>query len=77
MTQRHGMTPTTAFRTRAVDTPLSVDDEELLATLVEELSEFRGPESQAALEQHAADHPRLAGQLRELFAAMLVTDAVA
>ena len=25
------MTPTTAFRTRAVDTPLSVDDEELLA----------------------------------------------
>jgi hypothetical protein len=71
------MTPTTAFRTRAVDNPLSADDEELLATLVEELSELRGPEAQAALEQLAADHPRLAGQLRELFAAMLVTDAVA
>ena len=71
------MTTTTAFRTRAVDTPLSADDEELLATLVEELSELRGPEAQAALEQLTADHPRLAGQLRELFAAMLVTDAVA
>ena len=71
------MTPTTAFRTRAVDTPLSVDDEELLATLVEELSELRGPAGQATLEHLAADHPRLAGQLRELFAAMLVTDAVA
>jgi hypothetical protein len=71
------MTPTTAFRTRAVDTPLSADDEELLATLVEELSELRGPEAQTSLEQLAADHPRLAGQLRELFAAMLVTDAVA
>ncbi len=71
------MTPTTALRTRAVDTPLSADDEELLATLVEELSELRGPEAQTALVQLAADHPRLAGQLRELFAAMLVTDAVA
>ena len=71
------MTPTTAFRTRAVDTPLSVDDEELLATLVEELSELRGPAAQATLEHLVADHPRLAGQLRELFAAMLVTDAVA
>ncbi len=77
MTQRHGMTPTTAFRTRAVDTPLSPGDEELLATLVEELSELQGPAAQAALEQLAADHPPLAGQLRELFAAMLVTDAVA
>ena len=71
------MTPTTAFRTRAVDTPLSPGDEELLATLVEELSELQGPAAQATLEQLAADHPRLAGQLRELFAAMLVTDAVA
>jgi serine/threonine-protein kinase len=71
------MTPITAFRTRAVDTPLPPGDEELLATLVEELSELRGPASQAALEQLAADHPRLAGQLRELFAAMMVTDAVA
>ena len=71
------MTPTTAFRTRAVDTPLSPGDEELLATLVEELSELQGPAAQAVLEQLAANHPPLAGQLRELFAAMLVTDAVA
>jgi serine/threonine-protein kinase len=71
------MTPTTAFRIRAVDTPLPPDDEELLATLVDELSELRGPAAQATLEQLAADHPRLAGQLRELFAAMMVTDAVA
>ena len=71
------MTPTTAFRTRAVDTPLSPENEELLATLVEELSELQGPAAHAALEQLAADHPPLAGQLRELFAAMMVTDAVA
>ena len=71
------MTPTTASRTRAVDTPLPPGDEELLATLVDELSEVRGPAAQASLEQLAADHPRLAGQLRELFAAMMVTDAVA
>ena len=71
------MTPTTALRTRAVDTPLPPGDEELLATLVDELSELRGPAAQATLEHLAADHPRLAGQLRELFAAMMVTDAVA
>ena len=71
------MTPTTAFRPRAVDTPLPPGDEELLATLVDELSEIRGPAAQTALEQLATDHPRLAGQLRELFAAMMVTDAVA
>jgi serine/threonine-protein kinase len=65
------------FRSRAVDAPLTGGDEELLATLVEELSELRGPEAQAALERLAAAHPSLAGQLRELFAAMLVTDAVA
>ncbi len=71
------MTPTTAYRIRAIDTPLPPGDEELLATLVEELSELRGAAAQAALEQLAVDHPRLAGQLRELFAAMMVTDAVA
>ena len=71
------MTPITASRPRAVDTPLSPHDEELLATLVDALSELRGPEAQATLEQLASDHPRLAGQLRELFAAMMVTDAVA
>ena len=71
------MTPITASRIRAVDTPLPPHDEELLATLVDELSELRGPEAQATLEQLAGEHPRLAGQLRELFAAMMVTDAVA
>jgi serine/threonine protein kinase len=71
------MTPITASRTRAVDALLTPDDEELLATLVEELSELRGPAAQAALEQMAAAQPALAGQLRELFAAMMVTDAVA
>jgi hypothetical protein len=35
MSERLGMTPTTAIRTRAVDTPLPPGDEELLATLVD------------------------------------------
>jgi serine/threonine-protein kinase len=77
MSERIGMTPTTAFRTRAVDTPLPPGDEELLATLIEGLADLRGPAAHAALEQMAADHPSLAGQLRELFAAIMVTDAVA
>ena len=71
------MTPITASRVRAVDALLPPDDEELLATLVEELSELRGPAAQMALEQMMAAQPFLAGQLRELFAAMMVTDAVA
>ena len=71
------MTPITASRTRAVDALLPPGEEEHLATLVEELSELRGPAAQAALEQMAAAQPSLAGQLRELFAAMMVTDAVA
>jgi serine/threonine-protein kinase len=71
------MTPITASRTRAIDTLLAPGDEELLATLVEELSELRGPAAQPLLEHHAAAHPALAGQLRELFAAIMVTDAVA
>lgn len=64
-------------RTRALDTLLAPADEETLSALVVELSEREGPEAQALLERMAADHPALAGQLRELFAAMLVTDAVA
>jgi len=71
------MTPITASRTRAVDALLPPGEEEHLATLVEELSELRGPAAHAALEQMAAAQPSLAGQLRELFAAMMVTDAVA
>jgi hypothetical protein len=68
---------TASPRSRAVDTFLPPDDESLLATLVEELSEQRGPAAQAALERLASAHPRLSGHLRELFAAMMVTDAVA
>jgi serine/threonine-protein kinase len=71
------MTPITASRTRAIDALLPPGEEERLATLVEELSELRGPAAQAALEQMVAAQPSLAGQLRELFAAMMVTDAVA
>lgn len=71
------MTPITASRSRAVDTLLAADDEELLASLLDELSDLRGPSAQAALEDLVAAHPSLSGQLRELFAAMMVADAVA
>jgi hypothetical protein len=64
-------------RSRAVDLPLSPEQEERLAALVEELSETIPSDAQSRLEQLAATHSDLAGQLRELFAAMLVTDAVA
>jgi tRNA A-37 threonylcarbamoyl transferase component Bud32 len=68
------MTPSTA---RAADALLSEGDEERLAELVESLSEARGPDAVALLERQAAAHPRLAGHLRELFAAMSMADAVA
>jgi hypothetical protein len=66
----------TTTRSRAIDAVLSAAEEERLAELLEELSEQRGPAAQAHLEKLAAAHPDLAGQLRELFAAMMVTDAV-
>jgi serine/threonine-protein kinase len=56
---------------------LSPDDEELLAVLVDELSEARGAVAIDLLEQHAAAYPRLAAHLRELFATMSMADAVA
>jgi hypothetical protein len=71
------MTPTTASRTRAIDLPLAPEQEERLAELVEALSEVRGAAAQPRLEAFAAAHPDLAGHLRELFATMSVTDAVA
>ena len=71
------MVPTTFPRARAVDRPLSAAEEELLSSLVDELSNELGSGSQAALDRLAAAHPSLAGHLRELFATMLVTDAVA
>ena len=64
-------------RSRAIDAPLGPDAEELLATLVEELSELAGPAAGRRLEELVAVHPELAGQLRELFAAMSMADAVA
>jgi hypothetical protein len=63
-------------RFRAIDVELSSAQEERLAELLEELSEEKGAAAQAHLERLAAEHPDLAGQLRELFAAMMVTDAV-
>ncbi|MFM8635282.1 MAG: serine/threonine-protein kinase [Planctomycetia bacterium] len=70
------MASTTTGRTRAVESTLDPAREELLAALLAELSEQRGPAAQASLERMVAEHPDLAGQLRELFAAMMVTDAV-
>jgi len=57
--------------------PLSIDDEELLAQLLEELSEARGATALHLLDQQAAEYPRLAPHLRELFATMSMADAVA
>jgi serine/threonine-protein kinase len=64
-------------RTLAVEAPLSFAQEEQLSVLVEELSETPPGAAQERLERLAATHPDLAGHLRELFAAMLVTEAVA
>jgi hypothetical protein len=71
------MASITSGRRRAVDIVLSPEQEERLAALVEELSETRGATAGARLETLVAAHPDLAGHLRELFAAMMVTEAVA
>jgi tRNA A-37 threonylcarbamoyl transferase component Bud32 len=71
------MAITASGRSRAVDTELSAEQEERLAVLLDELSELRAAAAQAQLEMLVAAHPDLAGHLRELFAAMMVTDAVA
>jgi len=67
----------TSARQLAVEAPLSAEQEERLATLVDELSESPAGAAQERLERLATDHADLAGHLRELFATMLVTDAVA
>jgi serine/threonine-protein kinase len=64
-------------RGRAVDQPLLPAQEERLAILLDALSQCGGEAAQCELESMAAANPDLAGQLRELFATMLVTDAVA
>ncbi|MEX0687072.1 MAG: serine/threonine-protein kinase [Pirellulales bacterium] len=66
----------TPFAVSTADT-LSLADEELLAGLVEELSETRGAPAIETLERQAAAHPSLAPYLRELFATMSMADAVA
>ena len=71
------MPTTTPGRPLAIDAPLSPEQEDRLAALLDELSEARGSAAQARLEALAAAHPDLAGQLRELFAAMSMVDAVA
>jgi len=71
------MPTTTPGRTLAIDAPLSPEQEDRLAALLDELSEARGAAAQARLEALATAHPDLAGQLRELFAAMSMADAVA
>jgi Serine/threonine protein kinase len=68
----------TALRkTRAVDTELSAEAEERLAGLLEELTEQVGERAHDRLEGLCREHPDLAGQLRELFATISMTDAVA
>ncbi len=68
----------TALRkTRAVDTELSAEAEERLAGLLEELTEQMGERAHDRLETLCREHPDLAGQLRELFATISMTDAVA
>jgi len=71
------MTPPSISHPPAGTAPLDAEREERLATLVEVLSEVRGAGAQAALERLAGDHPDLAGELRGVFAAMSVADAVA
>ena len=68
----------TALRkTRAVDTELSAEAEERLAGLLEELTAQVGERAHDRLEGLCREHPDLAGQLRELFATISMTDAVA
>ena len=64
-------------RIRAIDAELAPEREEVLAQLVEELSERAGGDAQHLLDEMTQTHPDLAAQLRELFATMSMADAVA
>jgi hypothetical protein len=68
---------TISGHSRAIDELLSAEQEERLAALVETLSDLAGSEGQVELERMVRLHPDLAGQLRELFAAISVAEAVA
>ena len=69
--------PTGSQRTRAIDLPLTDEQEERLAAILDRLADSADPQQQTHLETLVASHPDLGGQLRELFAAMQVADAVA
>ncbi len=69
--------PTTTASIRPGTAPLDPEREDRLAALVEALSEVRGVAAQAELERLARANPDIAGDLREVFAAMSVADAVA
>jgi hypothetical protein len=71
------MTPSTTGRERALDRNLEPHQEARLAELLDVLSEQPAGSALATLEAMAVEHPDLAGQLRELFAAMSVCEAVA
>ena len=62
-------------RRRAVEEPLSAAQETRLAELLDELADHG--DDPGRLDSLLRAHPDLAPQLRELFAAMMVTDAVA
>ncbi len=64
-------------RRRAVEEALSDEQEGRLVDLIDELSAIAGPAAHARLEALVERNPDLAGQLRELFGAMMLTDAVA
>jgi hypothetical protein len=63
--------------TRAVDTALSPEAEERLSGLLEELTDAPAATAHERLESLCRSHPDLAGQLRELFATVSMTEAVA
>jgi serine/threonine-protein kinase len=68
------------FENRAsggIDTALSPEQEERLSLVVEALSDCRDAGDRGPLERAIADNPDLAAPLKELWAAMLITDAVA
>ena len=58
------------------ETLLSPIEEEQLANLLDELSEQKGPAAQEHLEKLIHSYPNLATHIRELFGAMMVTDAI-
>ena len=60
-----------------VETALSPEQEERLSLIVEALSDCRDSGDRGPLERAIADNPDLAGPLKELWAAMLITDAMA